>query len=93
MDARLHVFHFPSPERLGHLDDVDAQLGGKLPAAMARWPFFISLSAQDLGKQLGGFDAPIDVHASSAWGEITRLSKSSQRLNLLVASQHIFNSN
>jgi hypothetical protein len=92
MDARLRQDQFPGPERLDHLADVNAQVGGKLPLEKASWPAFLSLSTQQLGKHLGGFDAPIDVHVDHALAELTPLCSVSQRLNLLYAGEHIFNS-
>jgi hypothetical protein len=92
MDARLRRFNFPGPERLEHLWDADIQLGGKLPVGRAPWPAFISLSTQLLGKELGGFAAPIDAHVYHALAEFTPLTRDSERVNLLYAGQHLFNS-
>ncbi|HEV2349627.1 MAG TPA: carboxypeptidase regulatory-like domain-containing protein [Terriglobia bacterium] len=92
MDARLRHFDFPGPERLGHLVDGNIQLGGKLPIDLAPWPAFISASTQLLGKTLGGFAAPIDVHAYTVLAELTPIARDGEHLNLLYSGQHIFNS-
>ncbi|MBZ5543653.1 MAG: hypothetical protein LAO07_08235 [Acidobacteriia bacterium] len=90
--ARLAQLYFPGPERFKHFVDGDVQLGGKLPLPSAPWPFFTSLSTQQLSKTLGGFDAPIDVHVYRALTEVTPISQGGGRLNLLYSAQHIFNS-
>ncbi len=92
MDARLRRFNFPGPERLDHLVDGAVDLGGKLPLTMAPWPAFLSLSTQLLGKELGGFAAPIDVHVYRALAALTPISRDEEHLNLLYNGQHIFNS-
>jgi hypothetical protein len=92
MDDRLRAFNFPGPERLNHLLDGTAQLGGKLPRALASWPAFVSVSAQDLSKDLGGFGAPIDAGVYRGLVEFTPVSHDAQRLNVLYSGQHIFNS-
>ena len=92
MDARLRRFDFPGPQRLDHLADGNIQLGGKLPIDLAPWPAFISVSTQLLGKEVGGFAAPIDVHVYRALAELTPISHDVEHLNLLYGSQHIFNS-
>jgi len=91
-DNRLAQFQFPGPERFKHLVDGNVQLGGKLPFRSASWPFFTSLSTQQLSKTLGGFDAPIDVHVYRALAEVTPFSRGRSRLNLLYSGQHIFDS-
>ncbi len=92
LDARLGRFRFPGPERLNHLADGSVQLGGKLPPAPALWPFYVSLSTQQLSKRLGGFAAPIDVRVYRGLAEFTPVQRDTQRLNLLYAGQHIFDS-
>lgn len=92
MDARLIRLGFPGPERLNHLVDGSAQLGGKLPLTRASWPFFISLSTQQLSKDLGGFAAPVDAHVYHVLTKLTLFSRSAKLLDLLYAGQHIFNS-
>jgi len=92
LDARLARFHFPGPERFMHLGDGAVQLGGKLPLRSAPWPFFASLSTQQLSKNLGGFSEPIDVRVYRALTEFTPFSHGSQRVDLLYSGQHIFNS-
>ncbi|MBZ5514589.1 MAG: carboxypeptidase regulatory-like domain-containing protein [Acidobacteriia bacterium] len=91
-DARLARFQFPGPERFRHFADGNVQLGGKLPIPSASWPFFASLSTQQLSKTLGGFNAPMDVHVYRALTEVTPLSRGRSRLDLLYSGQHIFNS-
>ena len=92
LDARLRRFHFPGPERFKHSADGTIQLGGKLPLPTAAWPFFVSLSTQQLSKGLGGFAGPIDVRVYRALAEFTPLSRGPQRVDLLYSGQHIFNS-
>lgn len=92
LDARLRRFHFPGPERFNHLADGSGQLGGKLPARAAAWPFFASLSTQQLSKTLGGFARPIDVRVYRALAEWAPLSRGRERLDLLYSGQHIFDS-
>ena len=92
MDARLVQLGFPGPERLQHLVDVSGQLFGELPLSQAHLPFFISLSTQQMSKNLGGFDAPIDAHVYHWMTQFTPYRHNSQQLNLLYSGQHIFNS-
>src|SRR5271165_2268663 len=92
MNARLRAFDFPGPERLNSLIDASAQLGGKLPAALAALPFFVSLSTQQVSQTLGGFAAPIDSGVNRVLTDFTPWSRGSQRLNLLYSGQHVFNS-
>jgi hypothetical protein len=92
MDARLRRLQFPGPERLGQLVDASAQWGGRIPLTRASWPALASVSTQQLGKNLGGFAAPIDVRVYRALAEISPLSHDNQQLNLFYAGQHIFNS-
>ena len=92
MNARLRDLGFPGPERLNSLIDASAQLGGKLPAALATLPFFISLSTQQVSQDLGGFAAPIDSGVNRVVSDFTPWSRGSQRLNLLYSGQHVFNS-
>jgi len=92
LDARLARFNFPGPERFNHLADGSVQLGGKLPARAAAWPFFVALSTQQLSKTLGGFDQPIDVRVYRALAEFTPLVRGRDRVDLLYSGQHIFNS-
>ena len=91
-NARLLDLDFPGPERLNSLIDASAQLGGKLPAALAALPFFISLSTQQVSQNLGGFAAPIDTGVSRVVTDFTPWSRGSQHLNLLYSGQHVFNS-
>jgi hypothetical protein len=91
-DARQERFHFPGPERFKHLVDGNVQLGGRLPFRSAPWPFFASLSTQQLSKTLAGFDAPIEVRVYRALAEATPFSRGRSRLDLLYSGQHIFNS-
>lgn len=92
MDARLREFNFPGPERLSHLDEGSFEAGGKMPAAFARWPAFVSVSTQRLAKSLGGFAAPIDVNVYRGLAEVEPISRGSERLSLLYSGQHVFNS-
>ncbi len=92
MDARLVQLGFPGPERLGHLVDAGGQLSGRLPLPYAKWPFFISLTTQQLSKTLGGFAAPIDAHVYHLLTDFTLYQRGSKQLNLLYAGQHVFNS-
>ncbi len=92
MDARLRAFDFPGPERLNSLIDASAQLGGKLPAALAALPFFVSLSTQQVSQTLGGFAAPIDSGVNRVLTDFIPWSRGSQRLNLWYSGQHVFNS-
>ncbi len=92
MNARLQEADFPGPERLNSLIDASAQLGGKLPAALAALPFFVSLSTQQVSQDLGGFAAPIDTGVNRVLTDFTPWSRGSQRLNLLYSGQHVFNS-
>jgi len=91
-DTRLERFQFPGPERFKHFVDGNVQLGGKLPIRSAPWPFFTSISTQQLSKTLGGFDAPIDVRVYRALAQVTPVSRGRSRLNLLYSGQHVFNS-
>ena len=90
MNARLQHFHFPGAERLNHLADANAQVGGKLP--LASLPFFASLSTQQLSKNLGGFAAPINASVYRALFDVTAFSRGSQRLTFLYFGQHVTNS-
>jgi len=92
MEARLVQLGFPGPERLQHLVDASGQLSGRLPLSQATWPFFISLSTQQLSKTLGGFASPIDAHVYHLLAQFTPYQSSSKQLNLLYAGQHVFNS-
>ena len=92
MSTRLVQLGFPGPERLRHLADVSGQLSGRLPLGQAKWPFFISLSTQQLSKTLGGFAAPIDAHVYHLLTQFTPYRRGSRQLNLLYAGQHVFNS-
>ena len=92
MDARLVQLGFPGPERVRHLVDVSGQLSGRLPLSQAAWPFFISLSTQQLSKTLGGFAAPIDAHVYHLLTQFTPYRRGNKQLNLLYAGQHVFNS-
>ena len=92
MNARLRDLDFPGPERLNSLIDASAQLGGKLPAALAALPFFISLSTQQVSQNLGGFAAPIDTGVNRVVTDFTPWSRGSQHLNLLYSGQHVFDS-
>ncbi len=92
MNARLQEFDFPGPERLNSLIDASAQLGGKLPVALAALPFFVSLSTQQVSQNLGGFAAPIDTGVNRVLTDFTPWSRGSQRLTLLYSGQHVFNS-
>ena len=92
MGARLVQLGFPGPERLQHLVDASGQLAGKLPLSQAAWPFFISLSTQQLSKTMGGFAAPIDADVYHLLTEFTPYRSGSRQLNLLYAGQHVFNS-
>jgi hypothetical protein len=93
MDARLRRLQFPGPERMDHLVDASAQWGGEIPLSSAPpWPFFASVSTQQLAKDLGGFAAPIDVHVYRALAEFSPLSRDNQHLDLFYSGQHIFNS-
>jgi hypothetical protein len=92
MDARLVQLGFPGPERLRHLVDVSGQLSGGLPGSQATWPFFISLSTQQLSKTLGGFESPIDAHVYHLLTEFAPFRRGNKQLSLLYAGQHVFNS-
>src|SRR5271169_2605116 len=92
MNARLRAFDFPGPERLNSLIDACAQLGGKVPAALAALPFFVSLSTQQVSQDLGGFAAPVDTGVNRVLTDFTPWSRGSQRLTLLYSGQHVFNS-
>jgi len=92
VDSRLRRYHFPGPERFNHLADGSVQLGGKLPIRAARWPFFASLSTQQLSKTLGGFSQSIDVQVYRALAELTPFDRGSQRVDILYSGQHIFDS-
>ena len=91
-NARLARFHFPGPERLNHLEDGSAQLGGKLPPALASLPFYASFSTQQLDKALGGFAAPILLRIYRGLADVTAYSRGSQKLDLFYSGQHISNS-
>ena len=92
MDARLVQLGFPGPERMRHLVDAGGELSGRLPLGQETWPFFISLSTQQLSKTLGGFAAPIDAHVYHLLTEFTPYQRGSKQLSLLYAGQHVFNS-
>jgi hypothetical protein len=92
MDARLRGLDFPGPERLNSLIDASAQLGGKLPAALAALPFFISFSTQQVSQDLGGFAAPIVTGVNRVVSDFTPWARGSQRLTLLYSGQHVFDS-
>ena len=92
MNARLRELNFPGPERLNSLIDASAQFGGKLPAALAALPFFVSLSTQQVSQDLGGFGAPIDTGVNRVLTDFTPWSRGSQRLTVLYSGQHVFNS-
>ena len=92
MDARLVRFGFPGPERLDHLVDLSAQVSEKLPLRQLTLPFFVSLSTQQVSKQLGGFSVPIDAKVYHAVAEFTPFSRGSKQVNFLYAGQHVFNS-
>jgi len=92
MNARLRQSGFPGPERLNHLVDGSVQLDGHAPWPTLRWPFFVALSTQQLSKDLGGFAAPIDVHVYRGLVDFSPLSRGPNRLDLLYAGQHVFNS-
>jgi hypothetical protein len=91
-NARLARFHFPGPERLNHLADSSAQLGGKLPAAFAALPFYASFSTQQLDKTLGGFAAPIQARTYRGLLNVTPYSRPSQKLDVLLSGQHVTDS-
>ena len=92
VDARLVQLGFPGPERVQHLVDASGQLSGRLPLGKATWPFFISLSTQQLSKTLGGFASPIEAHVYHLLTQFTPYRRGSKQLNLLYASQHVLNS-
>jgi len=92
IDQRLKDFHFPGPERLEHLVDGEAQVGGKLPFNLTPWPVFGSFSTQNLEKSLGGFPEPIDAHVYSGLAKLTPYSKDPNQVDLLLAFQNVFNS-
>ena len=92
MDGRLVQLGFPGPERLQHLVDASGQLSGSVPLSQAKWPFFISLSTQQLSNTLGGFAAPIDSWVYHWLTQFTPYRRGSKQLNLLYAGQHDFNS-
>jgi hypothetical protein len=91
-NARLARFHFPGPERLNHLADGSARLGGKLPPALASLPFYASFSTQQLDKTLGGFATPIQERIYRGLADVTAYSRPSQKLDLFYSSQHITDS-
>ena len=91
-NARLARFNFPGPERMNHLADGSAQLGGKLPRALASLPFYASFSAQALSKSLGGFAAPIEAQIYRGVADVTAYSGGSQKLDLFYSGQHVSNS-
>lgn len=92
LDARLVQLGFPGPERLQHLVDASGQLSGRLPMRQAAWPFFISVSTQQLSKTLGGFASPIDAHVYHLLTQLTPYRHGSKQVSLLYAGQHVFNS-
>ena len=63
-----------------------------MPLSQAKWPFFISLSTQQLSNTLGGFAAPIDSWVYHWLTQFTPYRRGSKQLNLLYAGQHDFNS-
>jgi hypothetical protein len=91
-DTRLERLRFPGPERFKHFVDGNVQLGGKLPIRSAPWPFFASITTQQLSKTLGGFDAPIDIRVYRALAEVTPAWRGRSRLNLLYSGQRVFDS-
>src|SRR5262249_34119245 len=92
IDQRLRDFHFPGPERLEHLVDGEAQVGGRLPFHLTPWPIFGSFSAQNLEKSLGGFPAPIDAHVYSLLAKLTPFERGPDQVDLLLAYQQVFDS-
>jgi hypothetical protein len=92
VDERLRRFHFAGPERLEHLADGALQIGGRLPLERLPWPFFGSFATQNLTKSLGGFAAPIDARVYSALAKFTPWWRGPNRLDMLFASQHVYNS-
>src|SRR6185437_8798898 len=86
-NARLARFHFPEPERLNHLVDGSAQLGGRLPGTLAAVPFYASFSTQQVDKILGGFAAPIQARIYRGLVDVTAYSRPSQKLDLFFSSQ------
>src|SRR5215813_8271979 len=91
MDSRLVQLGFPGPERLQHLVDVSGQLSGKLPLGDS-FPFFISAATQQLSKELGGFNAPIDARGYHLLTQFTPFARASKQLNVFYAGQHVSNS-
>jgi hypothetical protein len=91
-NARLARFHFPGAERMDHLDDASAELGGTLPGALASLPFYASFSIQALSKTLGGFTAPIEARIYRGAADLTAYSRGAQKLDLFYSGQHIANS-
>src|SRR5205814_8459075 len=85
MNARLVQFGFPGPERLNHLVEISAQISGKLPLTRSAWPFFISLSTQQLSKDLGGFAAPIDARVYHVLTRFTPFLRGTKQLDFLYA--------
>jgi hypothetical protein len=91
-NARLARFHFLGPERMNHLADGSAQLGGTLPPALASLPFYTSFSTQQLDKTLGGFAAPIQARIYRGLVDMTAYSQPSQKLDLFYSGQHVTDS-
>ncbi|HKE55236.1 MAG TPA: carboxypeptidase-like regulatory domain-containing protein, partial [Pyrinomonadaceae bacterium] len=89
IDQRLQHFHFQGPERLEHLVDGEAQVGGKLPFDLTPWPVFGSFSAQNLEKSLGGFPAPIDDHVYSGLAKLRPYLRDPNQVDLLLAFQNV----
>jgi len=92
MDSRLVQLGFPGQERLQHLLDASGRLSGGVPVMHDPWPFFISLSTQQLSKTLGGFGSPIDAHVYHVLTHLTPYRRGNKQLSMLYAGQHVFNS-
>ena len=92
MSSRLQKFDFPGPLRLNSLLDGSAQLGGGLPIASVPWPFFASVSSQQVSQNLGGFAAPIDSGVNRILIDFSPLSNRLQQVDVLYSAQHVFNS-
>ncbi len=92
MDTRLRDLNFPGPERLNSLLDGSAQLGGTLPIAGLKLPFFASVSTQQAAQSLGGFAAPINTGVDRVLLDFTPWTHGSERLDVLYSGQHVFNS-
>jgi hypothetical protein len=92
MDARLRNFGFPGPQRLQHLGDGSAQVGGMGLPGVEKLPFFTSFSTQQLGETVGGFAPPIDVGVYRWLADVSPLKTSSHQLNLLYNGQQLSDS-